>query len=101
MHAENLIINQGCDWQAIETVRESLPQFYVVPPLAFVIKSVDPINRGAFMVPSQQEKVFRVLNLVRQQETYGLETLSTPVDIVTEEQIVAFRRVASILEQPQ
>ena len=34
MHAENLIINHGCDRQAIETVREGLPQFYVVPPLA-------------------------------------------------------------------
>ena len=39
MHAENLIINHGCDRQAIETVREGLPQFYVVPPLALIFSN--------------------------------------------------------------
>ena len=35
----------------------------------FVVKAVDAINAGAFMIASQEEEVFRILNLVGQQQT--------------------------------
>ena len=34
MATEDLIINDGCDWETVETVCERLPQFYAVPSLA-------------------------------------------------------------------
>ena len=34
--------------------------------LTFVVESVNSVDRGALVVPSQQEEVLRVLNLVGQ-----------------------------------
>ena len=50
MHGEDLLINDGCDWQAVEAIRECLPQFDVVPPLTFIIEAVDPIDRCTLVV---------------------------------------------------
>ena len=36
MHRENLLVDDGGDWQAIETIGERLPQLDVIPPLACV-----------------------------------------------------------------
>ena len=38
MHRENLLVNDGSDWQAVEAVGKRLPQFDVIPPLAWVIQ---------------------------------------------------------------
>lgn len=50
MHGENLLVDDGCDWQAIEAVCECLPQFDVISPLAFVVEAVDPIDRCTLVV---------------------------------------------------
>ena len=34
MHRENLLVDDGSDGQAVETIGERLPQLDVVPPLA-------------------------------------------------------------------
>lgn len=44
MHGENLLVNDGRDWQAIEAVCECLPQFDVISSLTFVVEAVDPID---------------------------------------------------------
>ena len=36
MHRKNLLVNDGGDWQAVETIGKRLPQLDVVPPLAWV-----------------------------------------------------------------
>lgn len=68
MHREYFLINDCCNWQAIEAVRESLPQLDIVPPLAFVVEAVYAVNRSAFVVSTQDEKILRVLDLVRKQQ---------------------------------
>ena len=35
MHRENLLVNDGGDWQAVEAIGKRLPQLYVVPSLAW------------------------------------------------------------------
>ena len=45
MTAEDLIIDDGGDGEAIETVGKCLPQFDRKPPLAFVVETVDPDKR--------------------------------------------------------
>ena len=66
MHSEDLLINDGGDGQAVETVGERLPQLDVVPPFALIVESVDTIDGRALVVSPQDEKVFRVLDLVCQ-----------------------------------
>lgn len=65
--AEDLLVNDGRYGQAVETVRERLPQLDVVASLALVVEPVDTVYGGAFVVASQQEKVFGVFDLVGQQ----------------------------------
>mmetsp|Transcript_9813 Transcript_9813/g.28087 ORF Transcript_9813/g.28087 Transcript_9813/m.28087 type:complete len:237 (+) Transcript_9813:892-1602(+) len=101
MHAQNLLIHQGCNRQAVEAVSEGLPQPDVVAPLALVIKPVDAVDGCAFVVATQEEEVLRVLDLVGQQKGDGLKALLAAVNIVTQEKVVGLRREAAVLEQAQ
>merc|ERR1719361_920152 len=57
---EDLLVNDGGNGQAVETVCEGLPQLDVVPPFAFIIETIDAVDGGTLVVSSQQEKVLRV-----------------------------------------
>jgi hypothetical protein len=39
MHAENSVVDQGCDWQTVETVDKSFPEFDVVSSFALLLKN--------------------------------------------------------------
>jgi hypothetical protein len=83
VHGEDLLVDDGGDGQAVEAVSERLPQLDVVSPFALVVETVDAVDRGALVVATEDEEVLRVLDLVREQEAYGLEGLLAAVDIVT------------------
>ena len=68
VHAEDLLVDDGGNGQAVEAVGERLPQLDVVPPLALVVKAVNAVDGRAFVVAAQDEKVFGVLDLVREQQ---------------------------------
>ena len=53
------------------------------------------------MISSQQEKIFWVFDLVRQQQADGLQGLLASVYIVAQEQVVALWWKAPVFEQPQ
>lgn len=101
MHGEDLLVYDGGDGQAVETVGEGLPQLDVVPSLALVVETVDTVDGRTLVVTSQDEKVLWVLDLVRQQETDGLQGLLASVDIVTKEKVVGLRREPAILKETQ
>ena len=52
MHAENLLVDDGRDGEAIEAIDEGLPELDVVSPFAFVVEAVDAINGRTFVVPA-------------------------------------------------
>jgi hypothetical protein len=101
MHCEDLLIDDGCNWQAIETVRERLPKFDVVTPLALIIKAVDAIDGRTFVVATQHEEVLRVFDLVGKEKADGLERLFTTIYIVSKKEIVRLRWESTILEETQ
>ena len=101
MHGENLFVDDSGDWEAVETIGESFPELDVVPALAFIVEAVNAVDRGAFMVASEDEEVFGVLDLVCKQEADGLERLLATVDVVTKEEVVGFRREPAVLEEAQ
>lgn len=82
MHSEDLLVNDGGDWQAVETVGKCFPQLNVVPTLALVVKAIDTIDTGAFVVPAENEEVLWILDLVCEEETDGFERLLASIDIV-------------------
>ena len=53
------------------------------------------------MVASQHEEVFRVFDLEAKHECYCLNRLLSSIDVISQEQVVSFRRETSVLEQPQ
>ena len=73
MAAENLLVNDGCDWQTVKTVSERFPKFDIVPALALVVKPIYPIYASALVIASQQEKIFRVFDFVSKKETYRFQ----------------------------
>jgi len=64
MHSKYFVINNRCNWEAIEAVSEGLPQFNVIPPLTLIIESINPIDRGTLMVSSKKEEILGILNFV-------------------------------------
>ena len=53
------------------------------------------------MITSQQKHILRILYFQSQQQTHGLYTLMSPVNIVAEEKIVRFWRRASLLQKTE
>ena len=122
MHGEYLLVDDGGDGQAIKAVRKCLPQLDVVPAFAWarssvsitngekyrsegsrtlVVEAIDSVDARTFMVTSQDEKVFGILDLVCEQEADGLQRLFTPVDVVAKEEIVGFWREPAVFEETQ
>mmetsp|Transcript_22412 Transcript_22412/g.50494 ORF Transcript_22412/g.50494 Transcript_22412/m.50494 type:complete len:211 (-) Transcript_22412:221-853(-) len=101
MYAKNLIINNRSNGETIENHIKCFPELQAVTALAFVIKPVDAIDRRAFMISSQHEKVLRVLDLVGEEQTNTFQSLRPSIDIVSKKQIVCFRWESAIFEQAQ
>lgn len=64
MHTNNLIINHRRTGKAVEGITKGLPQLDGKSTTAFVVKAVYPIDAGAFMVATQNEEIFGILDLV-------------------------------------
>lgn len=82
MHADDAIVDQRAHWHVLEAVRERLPQADVVPALALVVEPVDLVDVVCFVVSAEQEKLLRVLHLVREEETDALDALLPSIHIV-------------------
>lgn len=101
VHGEDFLVDDGCNRQAVEAVRKRLPQLNVVTSLALIVEPVNAVDAGALVVSAEDEEVFRVFDLVGQQQADGLERLLASVDVVAEEEVVGLWREASVLEQAQ
>lgn len=64
----------------------------------FIIESIDSINTRALMVSSQDEKVFRVLDFIRQQQADSLKRLLASIDIITKEEVIGFGGETTVLK---
>jgi len=96
--AENLFIDYGRHGQTVEAVSECLPELYVVAALALVVEAIYPVDGGALVVASQQKEVFWVLDLVGQQQAYGLQRLLPSVHVVPKKQVIGLRWEATVLK---
>lgn len=101
VHGENLLVDDGGNWQAVEAVGKGLPQLDVVTTLALVVEAVDAVDAGAFVVASEDEEVLGVLDLVGKQEADSLQRLLSAIDVVAQEEVVGFGREASVLKEAQ
>ena len=98
MHAENFLINDSGHGQAIETIGEGLPDLYIVPPLALVIKAIDAVDGRTLVIAAKDKEVLGELDLKREQQTYRLQRLLSPVHVVAEKQVIGFWRKQPVLK---
>lgn len=73
MHRENFLVDDCCNRQAVEAIGECLPQLNVIPPLAFIVETIDAVDRCTLVVPSQDEEILRILDLVREKQANGFK----------------------------
>lgn len=99
MHGEDLLVDDSGDRKAIEAVGERLPQLDVVSALTLVVETVDAVDRGAFMVTSQDEEILGVLDLVCEEQADGLEGLLAAINVVAQEEVVGLGREAAVLKK--
>ena len=98
MHCEDLLIDDSCDGQAIKAVGECLPQLDVIASLTLVVEAVYTIDRGAFMIATENEKVLGVFDLVCKKQADSLQRLLASIHVITKEEVVRFRRESSVLK---
>ena len=99
VHAEDFLVDERRNGQAVEAVSESLPQLDVVASLALVVEAVDAVDGRALVVSAQHKEVLGVLDLVCKQQTNGLQRLFATVNVISQEKVVAIRRESSVLEK--
>ena len=73
VHGEDLLVNDGCDRKAVEAICKSLPQLDVVSSFTLVVKAIDTVDGRTFVVAAKDEEVFRVFDLICQQQANGLK----------------------------
>ena len=101
MHAENFLVDQGGDRQAIEDVAKDAPESNGISTFALIVETIDSVDLGTFVISPEKEEVLRVLNLVAQKQADSFDGLLSTVDIVTEEEIVCFRRETTVFEDSE
>lgn len=83
MHSEDLVVNDCRNWQTIKAICKGFPDLDVIPSFTLVIETIDAVDRGSFMIATQDEKILRIFDLVGQKKAYGLERVFPSVDIVS------------------
>ena len=101
MHGENLFVNDGCNGQAVEAVGKGLPQLDIVSSFALIVETIDTVDRGTLVVATQDEEILWILDLVGKEQANGLEGLLATINVVTEKEVVSFRRESTVFKQTQ
>jgi hypothetical protein len=53
------------------------------------------------VIATEDEEIFRILDLVGQEQADGLKGLLASIDVVTQEEVVSFRWEATVFEKTQ
>jgi hypothetical protein len=105
MHTQDFLINKGSDRHDIEDIREEFPEFKVVLSFTFdkriftfIIKSINPVNGGAFVIAPEQEEVLGVLDLISKHERNTLNRLFSSINIIAKEEIILITGISTIFK---
>ena len=99
MHTKDFLVDNCSNWKAVEAVCERFPKFDVVASFALVIKSINTVDGGTFMVSTENEKIVRVFDFVSKEKADSFKALLSSVDVITKEKVISFRRKVPILKK--
>ena len=86
MHAEDLLIYEGCYWQCIKYITEHSPEFDGVSTLAFIVEAIDTVDGGTLVVSPNAKEVFGVFDLVGKEQASAFDGLLSTIAVITQKQ---------------
>lgn len=101
MHRENFLVDDCCNRQAIKAIGERLPQLDVIPSLALIVESIYAVDRRTLVIPTQDEEILWILDLVCEKQANCFKRLFASIDVVPKEQIVCFGWEPSVFKEAQ
>lgn len=101
VHGEDLLVDDCSNGQAIEAIRECFPQLDIVSPLALVVEAINSVDGCAFVIATENEKVLGVFDLVCEQKADCLKGLLASIDVISEEEVISFRRETAVFKKTQ
>lgn len=84
MHADNLIINDCSTGQAVKSIAKLFPNFDTVATTTLIVKAIYTVYSRTFVVATENEEVFRVLDFISKEETNNFQGLFSTIYVVTE-----------------
>ena len=82
MHANDFVVNDSTAREAVERIAKLLPHFYRETAATLVIKAINTVDTSTFVITSQEEKVFWILDFVGKEQTDYFQRLLATVDVV-------------------
>lgn len=101
MHRKDFLVNDCCNGQAVEAIGERLPQFDIISPLAFIVEPIYAVDRCTLVVPTQDEEVLGILDLIREKQADCFKGLFASVDVVPKKEVVCFRWESSVFKEAE
>ena len=100
MQAEDLVLDDGSEWEVIEEVSQVLPHVCVaVLSEALVVEAVDLGDLTTFVVTSEDGEPVPIAHFEANEQSDSLDRVVASVDVISHEQVVCVRGVASDLEE--
>lgn len=100
MHANNLVLNDGCDWQVVKGIGEQLPHLWAtIGSHAFIKEAIDLRDLATLVVSSQDSDALLKADFVQEHQRHRLHGVVAAVHIVPQEQIVGLWQWTSNAKQ--
>ena len=84
VHADDLLVDDRRDGQAVEAVREGFPELDRVAALALVVEAVDAVDARALVVAAQQKEILCVFDFVTEQQNDSFNRMLAAIDVVAQ-----------------
>lgn len=96
MQAENLIFDDGSEWNIVEEIGEHSPRSITSILLhTLVIEPIDLRNSPRLMIAPCEMNTLRISNLQSHKQRYSFHWIISSIDKVTHKQVVSERHVSS------
>jgi ActR/RegA family two-component response regulator len=100
MQAEDLVLNDGCEWQIIEELRELFPHVGVaVLAKALIIEAVHLGDLSALVITPEDRDSVLEAHFKGHEQRHCLDRVIATIDVVTHEKIVRVGGLSTDLEQ--
>ena len=100
MNAENLIVDQRCDWHVVEDLGAVAPDVHAtVLSEALIVEPVDLCRVAGLVVSADESDALWVAYFERQEKQESLNRVEAAIDKVSQEYVVRLRALTTDAEE--